>query len=97
MTEAKISISSIFFSLKESIIEWINSDLTIIIYVIKLTMAALLAMSVSMYFNLSSPQTSVFTVFIVMQMYSGMVFSKSFIPIPHLNFNLRKKTERKFL
>ena len=78
MTEAKISISSIFFSLKESIIEWINSDLTIIIYVIKLTMAALLAMSVSMYFNLSSPQTSVFTVFIVMQMYSGMVFSKSF-------------------
>ena len=53
MTEAKISISSIFFSLKESIIEWINSDLTIIIYVIKLTMAALLAMSVSMYFNLS--------------------------------------------
>jgi len=42
------------------------------------TLAALIAMSVSMYFNLSSPQTSVFTVFIVMQIYSGMVFSKSF-------------------
>lgn len=58
--------------------EWINSDLTILVYVIKLTLAALIAMSVSMYLNLSSPQTSVFTVFIVMQMYSGMVFSKSF-------------------
>lgn len=58
--------------------EWLNSDLTILVYITKVTLAALIAMSVSMYFNLSSPQTSVFTVFIVMQIYSGMVFSKSF-------------------
>ncbi|MGE0052425.1 MAG: FUSC family protein, partial [Arcobacter sp.] len=58
--------------------EWLNSDLLLLIYITKLTIAALIAMSVSMIFNLSSPQTSVFTVFIVMQMYSGMVFSKSF-------------------
>lgn len=78
MTEAKISILSFIDLVKMAINEWINGDLTIIVYVIKLTIAALLAMSVSMFFNLSSPQTSVFTVFIVMQMYSGMVFSKSF-------------------
>ena len=58
--------------------EWINNDFTILIYVIKLTLAALLAMSISMFLNLSSPQTSVFTVFIVMQIHSGLVFSKSF-------------------
>ena len=58
--------------------EWINNDFTILIYVIKLTSAALLAMSISMFLNLSSPQTSVFTVFIVMQIHSGLVFSKSF-------------------
>lgn len=70
---------SVFFdSFKIAIKEWLNSDLTIILFVIKLTIAALLAMSVSMFFNLSSPQTSVFTVFIVMQIHSGLVFSKSF-------------------
>ncbi len=63
---------------KTAFLEWKNSDLSIMIFVVKVTIAALLAMSVSMYFNLSSPQTSVFTVFIVMQMHSGMVFSKSF-------------------
>ncbi|QKF78666.1 FUSC family protein [Arcobacter defluvii] len=72
MPKAKIGI------FKSAFQEWINGDLTIIIYVVKLTIAALIAMSVSMFLNLSSPQTSVFTVFIVMQMYSGMVFSKSF-------------------
>lgn len=77
MPEAKIDIS-FFFSLKIAIQEWMKNELTIIIYVIKLTIAALLAMSISMFFNLSSPQTSVFTVFIVMQIHSGLVFSKSF-------------------
>ena len=78
MVEVNISKSDFLVSIKTAFKEWINSDLTILIYVSKLTIAALLAMSVSMFFNLSSPQTSVFTVFIVMQMHSGLVFSKSF-------------------
>lgn len=75
MVEAKLSF---LFSLKLALNEWISKDLINIIYIIKLTIAALVAMSVSMFLNLSSPQTSVFTVFIVMQIHSGMVFSKSF-------------------
>ena len=67
MVEVNISKSDFLVSIKTAFKEWINSDLTILIYVSKLTIAALLAMSVSMFFILSSPQTSVFTVFIVMQ------------------------------
>ena len=78
MVEVNISKSDFLVSIKTAFKEWINSDLTILIYVSKLTIAALLAMSVSMFLNFSSPQTSVFTVFIVMQMHSGLVFSKSF-------------------
>jgi uncharacterized membrane protein YgaE (UPF0421/DUF939 family) len=78
MIEVKLSKLSFLSLFKSAISEWISSDLTIIIYIIKLTISALLAMSISMFFNLSSPQTSVFTVFIVMQMHSGLVFSKSF-------------------
>lgn len=78
MAEANILKSNFLFSFKIAFQEWINSDLTILIYVVKLTIAALLAMSVSMFLNFSSPQTSVFTVFIVMQIHSGLVFSKSF-------------------
>lgn len=78
MVEVNISKSDFLFSTKTAFQEWVNSDLTILIYVIKLTIAALLAMSVSMFLNFSSPQTSVFTVFIVMQIHSGLVFSKSF-------------------
>lgn len=78
MEEVNIPKSDFLFSIKTAFQEWTNSDLTILIYVIKLTTAALLAMSVSMFLNFSSPQTSVFTVFIVMQIHSGLVFSKSF-------------------
>ena len=78
MVTANILKSDLFTLIQIAFKEWINSDLTILVYVIKLTIAALLAMSVSMFLNLSSPQTSVFTVFIVMQIHSGLVFSKSF-------------------
>ncbi len=64
--------SNFFSSIQVAFQEWINNDLTILVYVIKLTIAALLAMSISMFFNLSSPQTSIFTVFIVMQIHSGL-------------------------
>jgi uncharacterized membrane protein YccC len=78
MQEAKALRYSILSSFKLAIQEWISAEFVIIIYVIKLTIATLLAMSISMFFNLSSPQTSIFTVFIVMQIHSGLVFSKSF-------------------
>ncbi|RXJ68117.1 hypothetical protein CRV08_07615 [Halarcobacter ebronensis] len=58
--------------------EWLNKDLPAVKYIIKSTLASLLSLSICMYFNLSMPQTSVFTVFIVMQPFSGPVFSKSF-------------------
>jgi|TARA_R110002033_G_scaffold20278_4_gene51258 uncharacterized membrane protein YccC len=58
--------------------EWINKDLPIFKYIIKSTTAGLLALCICMYFNLAMPQTSVFTVFIVMQPFSGLVFSKSY-------------------
>ncbi|WP_404320197.1 FUSC family protein [Malaciobacter canalis] len=65
-------------TLKYAIKEWINQDLPILKYIVKSTTAALLALSICMYFNLEMPQTSVFTVFIVMQPFSGLVYSKSF-------------------
>ncbi|QKF81573.1 FUSC family protein [Halarcobacter ebronensis] len=58
--------------------EWINKDLPTLLYVFKSVCACLLALSLCMVFNLSMPQTAVFTVFIVMQPFSGPVFSKSF-------------------
>ncbi len=58
--------------------EWAATDLSRFIYVAKVTIAALLAMAVCIEANLSMPQTAIFTVFIVMQPQSGMVFSKSF-------------------
>lgn len=64
--------------LRIAVDEWLNKDLPGVKYVIKSTLAALLALSICMQFNLNMPQTSVFTVFIVMQPFSGLVYSKSF-------------------
>lgn len=58
--------------------EWVNKDLPGFKYVIKSVSACLIALCLCMFFNLQMPQTSVFTVFIVMQPFSGLVFSKSF-------------------
>lgn len=63
---------------KEAFKTWSTLDLPVLIYVVKVTIAALMAMSLCMVFNLSMPQTAIFTVYIVMQPQSGMVFSKSF-------------------
>jgi len=57
---------------------WAGSDLERFVYVGKVTLASLLAMAVCIEANLTMPQTAIFTVFIVMQPQSGMVFSKSF-------------------
>ncbi len=58
--------------------EWFIKDLPGFLYVIKSVSASLLALSLCIVFNLSMPQTAIFTVFIVMQPFSGPVFSKSF-------------------
>lgn len=58
--------------------EWTSKDLPAFTYVIKSVAACLLALCLCMVFNLQMPQTAVFTVFIVMQPFSGPVFSKSF-------------------
>ena len=64
--------------LKEAFFQWKMNDFLLIKFIIQGTLAALLALYLCMYFNLNMPQTSVFTVFLVMQVYSGMVYSKAF-------------------
>lgn len=58
--------------------EWIRIDAPVLIYMVKVIIAALLALWISMKLNLPDPRTAIFTVFIVMQPQSGLVFSKSY-------------------
>lgn len=58
--------------------EWLRLDAPILIYMAKVIIAALLALWISMKLNLPDPRTAIFTVFIVMQPQSGLVFSKSY-------------------
>jgi uncharacterized membrane protein YccC len=58
--------------------EWQEEDAPILAYVIKLLIASLMAMWISLFFELDQPRTAMMTVAIVMQMHSGMVFAKSF-------------------
>ncbi|HEX5329593.1 FUSC family protein [Sulfuricurvum sp.] len=58
--------------------EWLSIDAPILIYMVKATIAGLIALWISMKLNLPDPRTAIFTVFIVMQPQSGLVFSKSY-------------------
>ncbi len=58
--------------------EWLSIDAPILIYMLKATIAGLSALWISMKLNLPDPRTAIFTVFIVMQPQSGLVFSKSY-------------------
>ncbi|MFY9141619.1 FUSC family protein [Sulfuricurvum sp.] len=58
--------------------EWRTNDAPTLIYMAKATIAGLLALWISMTLNLPDPRTAIFTVFIVMQPQSGLVFSKSY-------------------
>ncbi|MDD4950844.1 FUSC family protein [Sulfuricurvum sp.] len=58
--------------------EWLSIDAPILIYMLKATVAGLSALWISMKLNLPDPRTAIFTVFIVMQPQSGLVFSKSY-------------------
>jgi len=48
------------------------------IYIAKIVLAALMALCLSLAFNLGSPRTAVFCVFLVMQTQTGLVFQKSY-------------------
>ncbi|MDD5157923.1 FUSC family protein [Sulfurimonas sp.] len=68
----------LIFSLKNAPKEWLLKDAPTLIYMAKATLAALLALMISMMLTLPDPRTAIFTTFIVMQPQSGLVFSKSY-------------------
>ncbi len=66
------------FSWRNIFFEWVKLDAPVLIYMFKTSIAAILALWISMKLNLPDPRTAVFSTFIVMQPQSGMVFSKSY-------------------
>lgn len=68
----------LIFSLKNVPKEWLTKDAPTLIYMAKATLAALLALMISMMLTLPDPRTAIFTTFIVMQPQSGLVVSKSY-------------------
>ncbi|MDD2357152.1 MAG: FUSC family protein [Thiovulaceae bacterium] len=80
MLLSKVVPSSQYLAIyvKNAFREWLIKDAPTLIYMVKATIAALLAMFVSMTLTLSDPRTAIFTTFIVMQPQSGLVFSKSY-------------------
>jgi len=58
--------------------EWQTEDAPIIAYIFKVLLACMLAMWLSLRFELDQPRTAMMTVAIVMQFRSGMVFAKSY-------------------
>lgn len=58
--------------------DWLTEDAPIIGYLLKVLLACLLAMWLSLRFELDQPRTAMLTVAIVMQSRSGMVFAKSY-------------------
>lgn len=66
------------FPWQRTLSEWLSIDAPVLIYMAKATIAALLALWIAMTLNMPDPRTAIFTVFIVMQPQSGLVFSKSY-------------------
>jgi len=58
--------------------DWATEDAPVIGYMLKVLLACLLAMWLSLRFELDQPRTAMMTVAIVMQSRSGMVFAKSY-------------------
>lgn len=65
-------------SLRSVLRDWWNEEAVIIGYILKVLLACLLAMWLSLRFELQQPRTAMLTVIIVMQSRTGMVFAKSF-------------------
>jgi uncharacterized membrane protein YccC len=66
------------FPWKRTLQEWLTIDAPVLIYMGKTIIAALLALWIAMKLNMPDPRTAIFTVFIVMQPQSGLVFAKSY-------------------
>lgn len=66
-----------FFSLKQEAVFWGKTEGPKWIFVIKAVLAALLAMGLSMLFQLDQPRLAMITVFIVMRPQTGMILTKS--------------------
>lgn len=58
--------------------EWLKEDAPVFGYLLKVLLASLFAMWLSLKFELDQPRTAMLTVAIVMQSRSGMVFAKSY-------------------
>ncbi|GBG13312.1 alanine--tRNA ligase [Novimethylophilus kurashikiensis] len=58
--------------------DWWREDAQVLIYIAKVVGACLLALWISLKFELEQPRTAMLTVAIVMQSRTGMVFAKSF-------------------
>lgn len=58
--------------------DWWREDAQVLVYIGKVVLACLLALWVSLRFELEQPRTAMLTVAIVMQSRTGMVFAKSF-------------------
>ena len=58
--------------------DWLAEDAPIFAYLLKVLLASLFAMLLSLKFELDQPRTAMLTVAIVMQSRSGMVFAKSY-------------------
>lgn len=66
------------FPWQRTLQEWLTIDAPVLIYMGKTIIAALLALWIAMTLNMPDPRTAIFTVFIVMQPQSGLVFAKSY-------------------
>src|SRR5471032_3047841 len=64
--------------LKQAAVIWIDSHGQNLLYVTKILLATLMALGLSLLFNLSKPGTAMVTVIIVLQPRSGLVLAKGF-------------------
>src|SRR5512139_992026 len=65
-------------TLQSALRDWLREDAPTFAYLTKVVSACLLAMWLSLRFELDQPRTAMLTVAIVMQSRTGMVFAKSF-------------------
>lgn len=79
MRANKIVLSELkTFPWQRTLHEWLSIDAPVLVYMAKVIIAALLALWIAMKLNMPDPRTAIFTVFIVMQPQSGLVFAKSY-------------------
>lgn len=73
-----IKRSRVLITLQSATRDWLREDAPILGYLLKVLLASLFAMWLSLKFELDQPRTAMLTVAIVMQSRSGMVFAKSY-------------------